>query len=208
MDERAPAPLGGIVLAGGQSRRMGTPKALLRLEPAGPTLIELVLARLDAVAAEVIIITNTPEIYAHLGRRMTGDQYPGLGALAGIQAGLAASVHEHNLVVACDMPFLHPGLLAYLRDHRRDYDVLLPRLHDGGLEPLHAVYSRACLAPMTAQLAAGGGRIIAYFPQLRVAYVDEPILRRFDPALRSLSNLNTPEELAAARRRHEHEKRA
>jgi molybdopterin-guanine dinucleotide biosynthesis protein A len=197
--EAAAAPLGGIILAGGQSRRMGQPKALLRLTPTGPTLIELALAALHTVAAEVIVVTNTPASYAFLGCRMAADQFPGLGALAGIQAGLAASVHAHNMVVACDMPFLNPALLAALAAEPRDYDVLIPRRADGELETLHAIYSRACLGPITEQLRAGGGRVIGFYPQVRVRYLDEPWLRRYDPALRSFDNVNTPAELAAAR---------
>ena len=194
-----PPPLGGIVLAGGQSRRMGTPKALLRLTPDGPTLIERALAALDAVAAEAIIVTNTPDAFAHLGRRMVGDAMPGGGPLAGIHAGLSASAHAHCLVVACDMPFLNPALLAAMAARPRAYDVLIPRLADGGTEALHAIYGRACLGPIAAQLATGDGKIVRFFPAVRVAYLDEPALRAVDPDLTSLRNLNTPPELDAAR---------
>jgi molybdopterin-guanine dinucleotide biosynthesis protein A len=191
-------PLGGVILAGGQSRRMGRPKALLRLTPDGPTFIELARDALATVCAEVIVVINAPVTYAFLGCRMTADQFPGLGGLAGIQAGLVASAHEHNLIVACDMPFLSPALLAAMAAEPRDYDVLIPRRADGELETMHAIYSRACLEPITEQLAAGGGRVIAFFPRVRVRYLDESWLRRYDPDLRSLDNLNTPEELAAA----------
>jgi molybdopterin-guanine dinucleotide biosynthesis protein A len=120
MGGAATAPIGGIILAGGQSRRMGQPKALLRLTPDGPTLIELALAAVRSVAADAILVTNAPETYAFLGCRMVADQFPGLGALAGIHAGLAVSAHEHNLIVACDMPFLNPALLAALAAEPRD----------------------------------------------------------------------------------------
>ncbi len=199
MSVAARAPLGGIILAGGQSRRMGRPKAFLTLRPDGPTLIELVLRSVRAVAADLILVTNAPDQYAHLGLRMEPDRFPGQGSLAGIHAGLAASRHEHNLVVACDMPFLNPALLTYLAEQPRTYDVLIPRLADGTLETMHAVYSRTCLAPITAQLTAGDAKITRFFDQVRVEYVDEPVLRRFDPDLRSVQNLNTPAEFAAAR---------
>jgi molybdopterin-guanine dinucleotide biosynthesis protein A len=131
---------------------------------------------------------------------MVPDQFPGLGALAGIHAGLAASAHQYNLIVACDMPFLSPGLLAHMAGRPRDYDVLIPRQEHGMLETLHAIYSRACLAPISEQLAAGQAKVIDFFPRVRVAYLDEPEVRRFDPALRSASNLNTPADLEQARR--------
>jgi molybdopterin-guanine dinucleotide biosynthesis protein A len=198
MDAGAASPLGGVILAGGQSRRMGRPKALLRLAPDGPTLIEQVLARLRDVADEIIVITNTPDLFAHLGARMEGDRFPGLGSLAGIHAGLEASRFEHNLIVACDMPFLEPTLLRALAARPRDYDVLVPRLADGLLETLHAIYSRACLPAITAQLARGDAKIARFYERVRVQYVDEPELRRYDPHLRSAANLNTPDEFRAA----------
>lgn len=201
MSDSATAPLGGVILAGGQSRRMGRPKALLRLAPDGPTLIELALAALRTVAAEVVVVTNTPDIFAFLGCPMTPDQFPGLGALAGIHAGLSASAYRHSLIVACDMPFLNPALLAALAaEPRAAYDVLVPRRADGQLETLHAIYSRACLDPIAAQLAGGAGRVIAFFPRVRVRTLDESFLRRYDPDLRSFDNLNTPDEFAAAQR--------
>lgn len=198
MDAAAGAPLGGIILAGGQSQRMGRPKALLRLAADQPTLIELVARSLAGVAAETILVTNTPAAFRHLGLRMLPDQFIGQGPLAGIQAGLAASRHEHNLVVACDMPFLNPALLTWLAARPRDYDVLVPRRADGTLETMHAVYSRACRPAIEARLASGDTRITCFFSHVRVIYVEEPELRRLDPDLRSLSNLNTPDEFVAA----------
>jgi molybdopterin-guanine dinucleotide biosynthesis protein A len=192
--------LGGIVLAGGQSRRMGEPKALLRLTPCGPMLIEHVLAALTPLIEAPIVVTNRPLDYAWLDRQLVGDRYPGLGALAGIQAGLLASAHQHNLVVGCDMPFLSGPLLAALAAEPRDYDILLPRRADGQLETLHAIYSRDCLPVLSELLAAGGGRVLALCAAVRVRYVDEAWLRRYDPLLRSFGNLNTPAELAEARR--------
>jgi molybdenum cofactor guanylyltransferase len=196
---RAGPALGGVILAGGQSRRMGQPKAFLRLTPDGPMLIELVVAALATVADPITIVTNTPADYAFLGRPLVGDRFPGLGALAGIHAGLDASPTEHSLVVACDMPSLSPPLLAAMARVPRDYDVLIPRLADGQLETLHAIYGKACLAPIARRLAGGAGRVISFFDEVRVVYLDEPELRRHDPDLRSPRNLNTPDDLARAR---------
>lgn len=191
-------PLGGVILAGGQSRRMGMPKAFVRLRPNGPTLIELVLARLATVCAETVIVTNSPEQYAHLGCRLIPDAYPGLGALAGIQAGLAVGHHEHQLVVACDMPFLNPRLLYGMASRPRDYAVLIPRRADGQLEPLHAIYGRAALPAITTQLEGGAGRVTGFLEQVQVVYLDEAECAQYDPGLRSFANLNTPTELNEA----------
>jgi molybdopterin-guanine dinucleotide biosynthesis protein A len=197
-----PATLGGIILAGGRSRRMGRPKALLRLTPDGPTLIELVVTALRAIAGEIVVVTSRPDEVAFLGCRTTADQFPELGPLAGLHAGLGALAAEHSLAVACDMPFLSPALLAAMAAEPRDYDVLVPRRASGELETLHAIYSRACLGPMVEHLQRGGGRLIAFHPQVRVRYLDEPWLRQYDRDLHAFDNLNTPDELAAARADH------
>ena len=89
----------------------------------------------------------------------------------------------------------------------RDYDVLVPRSPQPGaarnaqdVEPLHAIYGKACLEPMRATLASGRRQIAAFFPQVRVAYVEPDEIRRYDPAGRSFSNVNTPEQMADLQR--------
>lgn len=95
---------GTILLAGGQSRRMGRNKALLRLQADGPTIIEQVIAAVQPWGPP-LIVTNTPEDYAFLGLQMVPDARPGTGALGGLYSGLAAATAPYNFVVACDMPF-------------------------------------------------------------------------------------------------------
>ena len=186
---------------------MGTDKALIRLVPGGPTLIERVVAAVGAVADEVLIVANDDRL-AHLGLPIVPDAYPGAGSLGGIYSAVAAATHAHCLVVACDMPFLSPPLLRAMAAEPRDYDVLAPYLmvgenRQGGgkgvYETLHAIYGRAALAAMREQLAAENFRIVGFFPQVRVRPIPENDLRRHDPALRSFFNVNTPERLAEAR---------
>src|SRR2546422_171213 len=121
METTIAATLGSIILAGGQSRRMGQNKALLRLAPGGPTLIERVIAAV-APFGPLLLVTNTPEVYAFLGRPMVPDAETGVGPLAGLLAGLQAAVPAYNFVLACDMPWLQPALLAHLAAQPRDYD--------------------------------------------------------------------------------------
>ena len=190
------APVSGVVLAGGRSSRLGQDKALLSL-PDGRSLIAHVVARLAPLVAEVVVVATDGERLGPLPARIVPDLFPDGGALGGIYAGLAAAREARSLVVACDMPLLRPGLLRHLLALPRDFDVLLPRLADGQVEPLHAVYSKACLEPIRRQLAAGRLRIISFLGDVRVRYVEEAELRRFDPELRSLFNVNTPADLAA-----------
>ncbi len=200
-------PLSAAILAGGQSARMGTDKARLRLTPDGPPLIELVITAVRAVADEIMIVANDDRL-APLGWRIVPDNFPGTGALGGIESALAHARHEHCLVVACDMPFLSPSLLAVLAAAPRDYDVLAPRLtvgqnrqgqSDGVYETLHAIYGRSALPAIRAQLAERRYRVIGFFPQVRVRAFPEERVRELDPALRSFFNANTPERLAEAR---------
>jgi molybdopterin-guanine dinucleotide biosynthesis protein A len=183
--------ISGIILAGGKSRRMGHDKAFLEL--GGRSLIEIVLERIRAVAAEIIVVTNTPQRYAHLAARLVSDIYPGVGTLGGIHAGLTAATCDRALVVGCDMPFLNPPLLAYQASLAAHYDVVVPRM-DGLLEPLHAVYSRACLPLIEAKINAGQWQAFSFYPQVRVRHVERDEMAHFDPELLSLWNVNTPED--------------
>src|SRR5687768_15192497 len=103
--------LSAAALAGGQSRRMGADKALLPLVPGGQPMLGVVLERLSEVADDVFVVANDEARYAPLGARIVPDLQRDVGALGGIHAAIASSLHEHCLVVACDMPFLSRPLL-------------------------------------------------------------------------------------------------
>lgn len=201
------APLSAAILAGGRSERMGTDKALLRLTPDGPTLIERVASAVRAVATETLVVANDRRL-DFLGLRTVTDVYPGTGALGGIYSAVAAATYQHCLVVACDMPFLSVPLLRALAREPRDFDVLAPFLPvsesrqgmEGGVyETLHALYGKGALPAMRARLDAGQYKIIGFFPGVRVRSFPAEAARRYDPALRSFFNANTPARLAEAR---------
>lgn len=192
----------GAVLAGGESRRMGRDKSLLDLD--GEPMIERVLRRLARVSDDLIVSTNSPEKYAWLARRVrfaSDVGGAGRGPLAGIAGVLQAARHEAALVVATDMPFLNPALLQYLAEQADGADVVVPVIHAGRPETLHAVYRRTCLPAITAQLERGRYKITGFFEEVRVRTVPAEELRRFDPELISFLNANTPEEWADVRRR-------
>lgn len=170
---------------------MGRDKAFLQLN--GRSLIEIVLERVRAVAAEVIVATNTPEQYADLATRLVGDIHLGVGALGGIHSGLTAAAYEHALIVGCDMPFLNPPLLEYLISLAPRYDVVVPCV-DELLEPLHAVYSRSCLPLIETQISARRWQAFSFYPRAHVRYVERGEIAHFDPELLSLRNANTPED--------------
>ncbi|MBN1484542.1 MAG: molybdenum cofactor guanylyltransferase [Chloroflexia bacterium] len=198
-------PLSGLVLVGGQSRRFGRDKAALQLwGPHGPTLLEAVVARLAVVCQEVLVVDSAPRHEPPGSARLVLDRYPGGGALGAVYTGLAAAAQGYALAVAVDMPLLNPELLAYMAGRPRDYDVLIPRRspragEPAHLEPLHAIYGRPCLEPMRELLERGRRRIIDFFPQVRVRYLDPASWRPLDPAGLSFRNINTPQDLQEIR---------
>src|SRR5215213_3090042 len=199
-------PLGAAVLAGGQSRRMGTDKALLPLVAGGPPMLGMVLERLSAVADDTIVVADDQPRYAAFGTRVVPDLNRHVGALGGIQAAITWSAHEHILVVACDMPFLSPALLQRMADEPRDYDVLVPlipgesRQRDDGLvfQTLHAIYSKRCLPFIYKRIAEGNKQVVGFFEDVQVRTLDVAEIARWDPGMQSFFNANTPEALRVA----------
>ncbi len=185
----------GIVLAGGENRRMGTDKAFLKV--AGMPMIEHVLRALRKSVERIIIVTNSPVAYASYDALVITDACDKRGPLTGIYSGLLHSRDEYNVVVACDMPFLNPRLLSYMTGLAGEYDAVLPKIGDF-TEPLHAVYRRGLLPVIEDHIKKGQQRIQNIFPGLRVRYLTEKEIDRFDPLRRSFINLNTPEEYKEA----------
>jgi molybdopterin-guanine dinucleotide biosynthesis protein A len=188
-------PLAGAILAGGLSRRLGRDKALVRF--GGRTLLDATVATLLPLCQELVIVSNSPLAHAHPAARLVGDLFPGKGSLGGIYSGLSVVTCDRCLVVACDMPFLNAGLLAYMATLAADADVVIPR-HGDHVEPMHAIYAKACLPHMKALLDANNLKIIDFFPHVRVRYVEGEEISRRDPSLRSFMNINTPGDLERA----------
>lgn len=197
-----------IVMAGGLSRRLGQDKRRLRLwGDGGPTLLEQTVRVVARLCADVVVVLNDPAEWAGLPARLVPDLYADGGALGGIYSGLSAAAHDYALAVACDMPLLNAGLIRSMLARPRDYDVLAPRTPNPGaarnkldVEPLHAIYGKGCLGPMRDTLESGRRQIAAFFPQVRVAFVELEEIRHYDPAGRSFLNVNTPEQLVEAER--------
>jgi molybdopterin-guanine dinucleotide biosynthesis protein A len=183
--------------AGGKSSRMGTNKSFVPL--LGKPMIEHVLERVsDLGQRETILITNEPELYAHLGLPMFSDTLPDKGSLGGIYTALLNSRGEYTLCVACDMPFLNPALLRHMIALiTPETDVIVPRV-DGYPEGLCAIYSQRCLEPISRKLEADRLKIIGFYDDVRVRYLDEAEWQPFDLRGMSFRNINTPDELRGA----------
>jgi molybdopterin-guanine dinucleotide biosynthesis protein A len=188
-----------IVLAGGKGGRLGRDKTLEKV--GRHTLIQRIMDCLVLICDEIVVVIapGQPEPSLSIKARVVVDLYPGRGALGGIYTGLVASDSFYNLVVACDMPFLNPSLLRYLIQVSPGFDVIIPRDREGKLEPLHALYSKNCLAPINKQIQQGELKLDGFLGQVKVRYVDETETDEFDPKHLSFFNINTPDDLRRAR---------
>ena len=185
--------ISAVVLAGGESRRLGQDKCMLLVE--GQSLLDRTLGLLASLAGDLVVVSNDPRRTVDLPFpvRLVPDRQPGVGALMGLYSGLHAARHDRAVAVACDMPFLSLPLLRHMVSLSVDYDVVLPRLGDL-VEPLHAVYGKGCLGPMERQLSRGRRRIVSFFDEVRVCYVEQAEVDRYDPRHLSFLNVNTPED--------------
>jgi molybdopterin-guanine dinucleotide biosynthesis protein A len=187
----------GVIQAGGRSVRMGgRPKALIEL--GGRPIIERVVAALSPAVDDMLIVTSTPELYAFLGLAMVEDVYPDHGSLGGIYSGLKAAAGGAALTVACDMPFLHSGVVQLVADRAGEGDVVIPRV-GSQLETMHAAYGKACLPHIEERLIAGRLKIVEFFERVRVVEITEEDVARFRDPHVAFMNVNTPEELERAR---------
>ena len=190
-----------VILAGGQSRRLGRDKAV---EPfSGEPLIRRVirLASEAISASQVVVVVADANRAAALPldahHHTAVDVFPDCGSLGGIYTGLNASSTDWSLVTACDMPFLSAALLAHMAGLRDGVDAVVPVLDDRP-EPTHALYTRRCLPAIEKRLRAGQLKISGFFDDVAVRYVPESDIRNFDPDLLSFFNINRPEDLARA----------
>ena len=186
------------IIAGGKSRRMGRDKAFLQL--GGKSLLGRVIAaaaHLDP--AETIIIADRRADYAAFGLPVYPDVLPDKGSLGGIYSALHHATTEYTLTLACDMPFVNPDLLRYMRSLiDGETDIIAPRVN-GYPQALHAIYRATCAHPIRQQLNQNRLKIIRFYDGMRLRYIDEAEYAPYDPAGLSFENLNTPEELARAR---------
>ena len=191
--------LGGIVLAGGQSRRMGTAKAML---PFGPeTMLGRIVRIVGEVAAPVVVVAANGQVLPPLDANavVAHDAQPDCGPLEGIATGLRQLTDlDAVFVTGCDTPLLRPVFIrrvaAMLDQH---HDAAVPVI-DNLPQPLAGVYRPMVLAEVGTMLSAGERRLIDLLDRIRVRRINAEELRDSDPGLWSLRNLNTPAHYLAA----------
>ena len=189
----------GIVLAGGAGRRvrgMGAPKPLLPL--GGRTLIEHVVAAFEPLVSGVLIVTNDADALAFLALPTVPDAEPGRGPLMGLNSGLRACPTPYALAVACDAPFLAPALLEALIARRRPDTQTLPQTEHGP-QPMPGVYPAALAPTIAALLQSGRAALRDLTATAPVELLAKEEVRALDPEGRTFMDLDTPDDLAAAR---------
>ncbi|TSA41394.1 MAG: molybdenum cofactor guanylyltransferase [Betaproteobacteria bacterium] len=183
----------GVILAGGQGRRMGgLDKGLRQLR--GKPMIEWVLERFAPQVDTVLINANQNlEVYARFGHPVITDEIGGFaGPLAGLQCALSAARQPLVATVPCDSPFLPADLVARLDTALQAQQAQLAVARTGNQpHPVFCLCRRDVLPHLTQFLAGGGRKIDAWYATLRVAEV------AFDDEADAFSNINTPEELSA-----------
>lgn len=191
---------GGIVLCGGKSTRMGAPKATL---PFGPeTMLQRVVRLLSTVVSPIVAVAAREQVLPPLPDDLivTRDEREARGPLEGLRAGLKALPGSVDAAYAtsCDVPLLVPGFVSRMIELAGDdYDIAVMEI-DGFPHPLSAVYRRAVLPRVEALLAQDRLRPVFLFDAVRTRRVRPDEMLAADPELRTLRNLNTPDDYRQA----------
>ena len=183
------------IIAGGASRRMGFPKALLQLD--GEFLIARVARVLAPLFPEVIVVARDESLARATNLVAIPDVFPNKGPLGGVHAALSY-FQNPTFCVACDLPFLNLEVIRFLCAQFENCEVLAPRV-DGRIETLHAIYAPSILPVLEREFkyekVRSAERVLA---AARVKFVEANELKTFDADLKFLTNLNTPEDARRA----------
>jgi molybdopterin-guanine dinucleotide biosynthesis protein A len=192
--------LGAVVLCGGESRRMGRPKAWL---PFGAELmLERVVRLAGTVARPIVVVAAPGQELPPLpaGVAIVRDQVSGRGPLQGLAAGLAQFDSSADLVyaMATDVPFLEPRWMTRLVELSSGYDLVIPRV-GGFYHPLAALYQPAAVLPaIESLLLADRLGLVFLVDAVKTRVTDETEMKTVDPTLDTLRNLNHPDDYTRA----------
>jgi len=193
-------PVVGAILAGGASRRFGSPKALARVD--GARIIDRVSTALREAVDEMVLIANDAALFADQGLPTRGDRVPGLGPLAGIDAALRWAAERGAsgaLCVSCDLPFASAALLREIAARGDSTHAVVPESSRGhGMEPLCAWYPAAALPAVELALASSDRSLRALLASIDTERVPLEVVRRFGDPEVLFFNVNTREELERA----------
>lgn len=189
--ETLPLPMTALLLCGGQSRRMGSPKSFLPYE--GSNFVEHRLASLRQLFQEVLLVANNPGDYDALEVGVVKDIIPQRGPLVGILSGLLVSRFDYAFVIACDMPLVDNRLIRQLCAARKNGADVVILKHESGIEPLLGVYSRKLVPSLEEYIFSGKAKAQDFLSGLNCTlYEHELVQSKLPPYF----NVNTPQDYA------------
>lgn len=178
--------MSGLLLAGGNSSRMGKNKALLKI--GDKLIIERSLEVIEGIFGEVLVSARDDKAYQSFDFRVIEDVFPGKGPLSGIYSGMQAAKFDYVFVTACDMPRLNPKAIMMLAENMEDFDIVVPQV-SGKLHPLHAFYNKRIQKTVLNNLKEDRLKLKDLINECKTKVV------QFEDYADSLININTPEEL-------------
>jgi len=181
--------IGGIIMAGGMSSRMGADKALVIFE--GKRLIDYAIDLLRHFCSEIIISTNQ-RAHGELGFQTVGDVYQKCGPVGGLHAALAETNFDHNIVISCDVPFVQPELIELLLANTGGFDAVVP-VHKCGIEPLVGIYRKEMASFFETQLIERNYKLQEVIHSSKLNLLDVNHLVAKYPRL--FDNMNSMEEI-------------
>jgi molybdopterin-guanine dinucleotide biosynthesis protein A len=186
----------GAVLAGGMSRRMGTNKAFIEVD--GVPIIKRVLGVLEKVSDELLVIADDVKLSGGLGAIALPDAVTGAGSLGGIYTTLLHASSDEVFVAACDMPDISEDAVRKIITAPRGGALVVLPMVGGRPHPLHALYTRDCLAIMEEMIRGGRLRIGEFLGKVKVLALSERDFEGIDISA-SVANINTRDELLSLR---------
>lgn len=182
-----------VILAGGKSSRMGFDKQLLQVKK--NHLLRQHGQTLSAIFDQIIVVTNTPDMYKGSPFTLVHDEFCGKGPLGGLHIGLKAALSSYVYLLACDMPFIHLDFILYMQKYLREAggDACVTRFGTH-IEPFNAFYSRGIIKDIEAYLCSGKTSLYQFLRLVNTLYVPESEARYFSPDWSMFANLNTRQE--------------
>ncbi|HPE76143.1 MAG TPA: molybdenum cofactor guanylyltransferase [Draconibacterium sp.] len=178
----------GIILSGGQSKRMGTDKALIHINE--KTLLDNAIDICSNFFSPILISSNHRN-HEKTGYKVIPDEIINCGPMGGIYSSLKQSVTDWNFVMSVDAAFVETEFIKYIISETGDFDAIIP-IHQNGKEPLIALYHKDSLAEMKKMLDLGNFKIQNLLNLINTRYVDsQDFVKRFPKLFR---NLNRPED--------------
>lgn len=195
-----------VILAGGKSRRMGFDKQLLQLE--NRCLLRHQGEQLAELFEQVIVVSNTPELYQEPPFILVGDELHQKGPLGGIHSGLKRAASDKVFFLACDMPNINPDYIRFMQERLRSSssEACVTRFGNW-IEPFNAFYTRNLVPAIEEYLGRGRHSLFKFLNAQNTHYVSEEEARTYSPDWQMFLNLNTPEELAAWRQQNREDRK-